>query len=84
MSPAIELCGAAAATLTSAAFAPQAWRTVRTRDTSGLSLAYLGLFLGNALWLAYGAFIGSWPLIGANIITVPLIAVILALKLRHG
>jgi MtN3 and saliva related transmembrane protein len=39
---------------------------------------------GIALWLIYGALIGSWPLIGSNLVTFVLAATILALKLKHG
>lgn len=81
----VEAAGLMAAALTTACWIPQAARTIRTRETHGLSLpTYVALFAGNSLWLVYGLFIMSWPLIGANLITVPLVAVILALKLRHG
>jgi MtN3 and saliva related transmembrane protein len=86
MSPAlIEWIGAAAATLTTSAFLPQAIRTIRTRQTRDISLWTQALLLaGNSLWLTYGLFLGSWPLILANVPTLALIAVVLALKLRHG
>jgi len=81
----IEAMGTLAAILTTGSWIPQAWRTIRTRDTNGLSLStYLALLIGNSLWLAYGVTILSWPLIIANLIGVPLIAVIVAMKLRHG
>ncbi len=81
----IEAMGTIAAVLTTGSWIPQAWRTIRTRDTTGLSLpTYLALLIGNMLWLAYGVAILSWPLIIANVIGVPLLAVIVTLKLRHG
>lgn len=80
-----EILGAVAAILTTACWVPQAARTIRTRDTSGLSLLmYAILFVGNVLWLLYGLAIMSWPLIGSNIITGALVITILTLKLRHG
>ena len=42
------------------------------------------LVTGNALWLLYGALIGDLPLVVANLITITLVAIILALKLRYG
>jgi MtN3 and saliva related transmembrane protein len=39
---------------------------------------------GVALWLIYGQAIGDWPLIGANAVTLALMAPILAMKLRYG
>jgi MtN3 and saliva related transmembrane protein len=81
----VEAMGTVAAVLTTSSWIPQAWRTIRTRDTTGLSLpTYLALLIGNMLWLAYGVAIFSWPLIVANVIGVPLLAVIVTLKLRHG
>jgi MtN3 and saliva related transmembrane protein len=86
MSPAsIETLGFAAAALTTLCWLPQAWRTIRTRDTRAISLATQGLFaLGIVLWLIYGLLLMSWPLIGANAVTLCLVMVILVMKLRHG
>jgi MtN3 and saliva related transmembrane protein len=80
-----ELVGYAAATLTTVSFVPQAIRTLRTRDTAGISLAMYVLFtIGTGCWLAYGIAIDSWPVILSNAITCSLSFVILTLKLRHG
>lgn len=69
----IELVGALAALLTTTAFFPQAIKTIRTRDTSGLSLTMYALLMsGVSLWLVYGLIIGNWPLIVSNaIVLVP-------------
>ncbi len=81
----IEALGFCAATLTTLCWLPQAWHTIRTRDTSGISLWTQALFAtGIVLWLAYGMLIASWPLIGANIVTLALVLVILTMKLRYG
>ena len=84
MSPELgDLIGYPAAILTTTAFAPQAWRSWRTRDMSGISLLMYTLFtLGVALWCAYGVVIGSWPVIVANGITLVLAAMVLGLKVR--
>lgn len=79
----IDSLGYAAATLTTAAFVPQAWLTFRTRDASGISLAMYSVFtLGIALWLAYGLLLQAWPIVVANAVTLLLAAGILAMKLR--
>ncbi len=79
-----DLVGYAAATLTTAAFLPQAWKTFRTRDVSGISLTMYSLFtLGVALWLAYGVLQGAWPIILANAITLTLSCAVLVMKLRY-
>lgn len=81
----VETIGMVAAVLTTACWVPQALRTIRTRDTRGISLwAQVLLVAGIMLWLVYGLAIGSWPLIASNAVTFFLVAVILALKLRHG
>lgn len=77
--------GYAAALLTTLSFVPQALRTIRTRETRGLSLwMYVIFTTGIALWFLYGLGIGSWPIIAANAITFLLTAAILVLKLRFG
>ncbi|MFZ7096330.1 SemiSWEET transporter [Luteimonas dalianensis] len=81
----IEWLGYAAAVLTTLAFVPQALKTIRSRDTSGISLGMYVIFtIGIGFWFLYGLALGSWPMILANITTFALAAVILALKLRHG
>ena len=81
----IEWLGYAAAILTTLAFVPQALKTIRSRDTSGISLGMYVIFIvGIGFWFLYGLALGSWPMILANITTFALAAVILALKLRHG
>ena len=81
----LEWLGFLAATLTTVAFVPQAIKTLRTRDTSGISLGMYAVFtVGIACWFGYGVYLGSWPMILSNVITFVLAAIILALKLRHG
>lgn len=81
----LEWIGYLAATLTTLAFVPQAAKTIRSRDTSGISLGmYVVFTIGIVCWFGYGLVLGSWPMILANAVTFVLAAVILGLKLRHG
>jgi MtN3 and saliva related transmembrane protein len=81
----MEWMGYMAAVLTTVAFMPQALKTIRSRDTSGISLSMYVIFtVGVGCWFGYGVFLGSWPMIVSNIITFVLAAMILGLKLRHG
>jgi MtN3 and saliva related transmembrane protein len=81
----MEWMGYMAAVLTTVAFMPQALKTIRSRDTSGISLSMYVIFtIGVGCWFGYGLFLGSWPMIVSNVITFGLAAVILGLKLRHG
>ncbi len=85
MSPAfMEFVGSAAACLTTAAFFPQAIKTIRLQETAGLSLSmYVLLVAGVGLWLVYGLLIGSWPLILANGIVILPQFTILSLLLKE-
>jgi MtN3 and saliva related transmembrane protein len=79
-----ELIGYLAATFTTLSFVPQALHSFRTKDVSGISLGMYSIFtLGIALWLAYGLLISAWPIVIANVITLALASLILALKLRY-
>lgn len=76
--------GYPAAVLTTLAFVPQAWLTLRTRNVSGISaLTYAAFTLGVTLWLLYGWHEQDWALIVANAVTLPLAASILLTKLRE-
>lgn len=76
--------GYIAATLTTLAFAPQVLLTLKTRDVKGISLPMYAVFsLGVLLWLVYGVLIRSWPVIGANAVTLLLTLIILTLKIRY-
>ena len=80
----LEWTGYVAATLTTLAFVPQALKTIRSRDTRGLSLGmYVVFTIGVGFWLAYGIALESWPMILSNIVTLGLSATILAMKVRY-
>jgi MtN3 and saliva related transmembrane protein len=85
MVPLIDVIGATGATLTTLCWLPQAMKVIREKETRALSLPATAAFtLGVVLWLIYGLAIGDWPLIGSNAVTLALMAVILAMKLRYG
>lgn len=82
MPSSLDLLGYIAAALTTGAFAPQVWRTWRTRSARDLSLVMLlATFFGNGLWLAYA--VASWapPIIVANAFTILLVGALVAMKL---
>ena len=77
--------GGIAATLTTTAFIPQAWRVWRTRHTRDISLGMYVIFTcGVVMWLVYGLMLDSWPIIIANSITAMLAGAVLVMKLRFG
>lgn len=80
----VDIIGTLAACLTTCSFLPQAIKTFRTKDVSGISLAMYGAFTcGVALWLVYGVMLGAWPIIIANVITLSLALSIFVMKLRY-
>lgn len=80
----IELIGYIAALLTTGSFVPQAWKTFRSKDVSGISLVMYSMFtVGITLWLVYGVLIQAWPIVVANVVTLALASAILAMKLRY-
>lgn len=80
----MEWTGYVAATLTTLAFVPQAAKTIRSKDTSSISLGmYVVFTIGIGFWLVYGISLHSWPMILSNIVTFALSATILALKLKY-
>lgn len=77
-----EITGRIAATLTTAAYVPQAYKTIKSRSTHDLSLGtFLMLFIGTILWLIYGIYLQNLPMMLANGITAGLAGIILILKL---
>ena len=80
----VEIIGYIGALLTTAAFFPQTWKVIRTRDTHSISLAMYVLFTaGICFWLVYGVLIESIPLLIANTITLVLSSVILVMKMKE-
>ncbi len=79
-----ETIGFIAAILSTSAFLPQAWKTIRTKNTEGISLSmYFILILGLSLWFVYGIRIDSKPIIYANLITGSFSGIILYYKLKN-
>ena len=81
---ATEVVGYSAAILTTVAFVPQVLQALRTKDLSSVSLAmYITFCIGIALWLVYGLMLQAWPVVIANIFTLGLAGVVLALKVKQ-
>jgi MtN3 and saliva related transmembrane protein len=71
--------------LTTAAFVPQLLKAWRSKSTGDLSWSMLIAFsTGVLLWLIYGVWIDSLPVILANAVTLLLQAGIVSLKIKHG
>ncbi len=80
----VTITGLVAAACTTVSFLPQAIKTIRTKDTSGISLSMYSLFaFGTLLWLLFGLFSGNIPIISANAVTLVFSMIILVYKIRY-
>lgn len=85
MSASVELIGSVAALLTTLAWLPQIVKILRERRTHDISLGTNAtLATGVFLWFVYGLFLGSFPIVVANGVTLIFVVTILGLKLRYG
>jgi MtN3 and saliva related transmembrane protein len=81
---AVTLLGFAAAVLTTASFLPQAIKTIRTKDTGGISLFMYSLFAtGTLLWFLFGLFTDNMPIVVANAVTLLFAIIILIYKVKY-
>lgn len=77
----LETIGYAAAALTTVSQFPQAYKIIKTKDTRSISFTmYLVFMLGVLMWLLYGVFVGSNPMVLANAITIVPVAYIFVIK----
>ena len=80
----IKIVGYLAAAATTISFLPQAFHTIKTKDTKGVSLGmYIVFTLGVVMWLLYGIFTRDFPIISANTVTLILTIIILGYKLKY-
>ncbi|QZO02458.1 SemiSWEET transporter [Chenggangzhangella methanolivorans] len=78
----VLVIGILATLCSTASFAPQAWKIIKTGDTKSLSTPmYAVTVCGFALWLAYGLARTEWPLIVTNATCLGLSAFILVMKI---
>lgn len=79
-----EILGFVAAFFTTASFLPQAIKTIKTRDTSGISLVMYSMFsFGVLLWFVYGIFLKDIAITLANFITLMFAVIILSFKIKN-
>jgi MtN3 and saliva related transmembrane protein len=78
------LIGLLAAVCTTVSFVPQAIKTIRTKNTSGISLRMYSLFsFGTLAWLIYGITDKNLPVLIANGVTLIFACIILIYKIRY-
>ena len=81
----VTVVGYIAAILTTISFLPQAIKTIKEKNTEGISLVMYSLFtIGVFMWLVYGLFLKDTPIIVANGLTLVLAVTILTLKIKYS
>jgi len=81
----VTILGLTAGTLTTVAFIPQLAKAWQSKSTGDLSWGMVIIFsTGVLLWLIYGIWIDSLPVILANAVTLLFQAGIIALKMKYG
>jgi MtN3 and saliva related transmembrane protein len=79
------ILGITAGTLTTIAFIPQLAKALKSKSTGDLSWGMVLTFtIGVLLWLIYGIWIDSLPVILANAVTLLLQLGIVSLKIKYG
>ncbi|MFM2277937.1 MAG: hypothetical protein RLZZ444_168 [Pseudomonadota bacterium] len=82
MSLVADLVGSAAAAIGTICWLPQTVKTLRSRETTGISLTTNLLIVATvSLWTIYGLMIMSWPIIAANFVTLCLVGAIVYVKI---
>ena len=80
----IKALGLLAGFLTTASFLPQVIKSLKTKHMDDFNIWFLILMIvGLALWTVYGFIIHQLPIIIANIATISLNLILLALKIKY-
>ena len=81
----IGIMGIIAGICTTISFIPQVIKILKTRKARDISLCmYIILATGVFLWLVYGIFLGEFPIILANSVTLILCFLVLIMKMIYG
>ena len=79
------MIGLVAGVMTTGSFIPQLIKALKTKSTGDISVVmYIVLVMGTGLWIVYGVFQKSLPLILANVVSMSITSTILYLKLRYN
>lgn len=80
----IDIFGYAASICMILGYLPQAWHTIRTRDTDGIALpTFLLLALGSVFFVVDGILTHNVPLVITNAITTASSAIVFAIKIHN-
>lgn len=65
-------------------YLPQAWHTIRTRNTDGIAMpTFLLLGAGSVFFVIQGVLLSNWPLVVTNAITTVSSAIVFGIKVHN-
>lgn len=80
----ITALGFMAGTITTIAFFPQVIKTWKSKSTKDISIRmFIVLCTGLLLWIVYGIYVNSLPVVASNGVTFVCATIILALKAKY-
>ena len=80
----INIIGTAAAICMICGYVPQAYHTIKTRQTDAIAMpTFIMLGLGSVFFVIQGAMTGNWPLFVTNMITTIASIIIVIIKLHN-
>lgn len=80
----INIIGTAAAICMICGYVPQAFHTIKTRETDAIAMpTFIMLGLGSVFFVAQGAMTANWPLVITNTITTVASIIIVIIKIHN-
>lgn len=80
----INIIGTAAAICMICGYVPQAFHTIRTRETDAIAMpTFIMLGLGSVFFVVQGAMTANWPLVVTNTITTVASIIIVIIKIHN-
>ncbi|MDE5636012.1 MAG: hypothetical protein K2L41_09920 [Muribaculaceae bacterium] len=80
----INIIGTAAAICMICGYVPQAFHTIKTRETDAIAMpTFIMLGLGSVFFVAQGAMTSNWPLVITNTITTVASIIIVIIKIHN-
>lgn len=80
----INIIGTAAAICMICGYVPQAFHTIKTRETDAIAMpTFIMLGLGSVFFVVQGAMTGNWPLVVTNTITTVASIIIVFIKINN-
>lgn len=80
----INIIGTAAAICMICGYVPQAFHTIKTRETDAIAMpTFIMLGLGSVFFVAQGVMTANWPLVVTNTITTVASIIIVIIKIHN-